>query len=104
MCLELDRRMATPWASAYHAPVIADEVLGFVGDAAAAVDGTLGGGGHALAMLEDGVKSVVGIDRDAGAVAAARARLSAKLPGMAWESPSPPYLQKPNPAPATPPR
>src|SRR2546430_377579 len=76
MCLELDRRMATPWASAYHAPVLADEVLGFVGDAAAAVDGTLGGGGHALAMLEDGVKSVVGIDRDAGAVAAARARLS----------------------------
>jgi len=56
--------------------VLADEVLAFVGDATSAVDGTLGGGGHALAMLEHGVASVIGIDRDAGAVAAARERLA----------------------------
>lgn len=68
--------MATPWASAYHAPVLAGEVLDFVGDAASAVDGTLGGGGHTLAMLDHGVRSVIGIDRDAGAIAAARERLA----------------------------
>jgi 16S rRNA (cytosine1402-N4)-methyltransferase len=67
--------VATPWASAYHAPVLADEVLAFVGDAKSAVDGTLGGGGHTLSMLEHGVESVVGIDRDPDAIAAARERL-----------------------------
>ena len=68
--------MATPWASAYHAPVLAGEVLDFVADAVSAVDGTVGGGGHTLAMLEHGVRSVIGIDRDAGAIAAARERLA----------------------------
>ena len=53
------------------------EVLTFVADAVSAVDGTLGGGGHAVAMLEHGVRLVVGIDRDPGAIAAARQRLSA---------------------------
>lgn len=72
--------MATPWASAYHAPVLAAEVLGFVGDASTAIDGTLGGGGHTLAMLEHGVGRVVGIDRDSGALAIARERLAA------WEA------------------
>lgn len=57
--------------------MLADEVLSFVGDASSAVDGTLGGGGHALAMLEHGVRSVVGIDRDPGAIATARERLTA---------------------------
>lgn len=69
--------MATPWASAYHAPVLAAEVLALVGDADLALDGTLGGGGHSAAMLEHGVGSVVGIDRDSGAIAAARERLEA---------------------------
>jgi 16S rRNA (cytosine1402-N4)-methyltransferase len=55
--------------------VLAGEVLDFVADAVSAVDGTLGGGGHTLAMLEHGVRSVIGIDRDAGAIAAARERL-----------------------------
>src|SRR5260370_37978114 len=77
MCFGSDRRVATTWASAYHAPVLAAEVLDFVGDAARAVDGTVGGGGHALAMLEHGVRSVVGVDRDAGAISAARDRLAA---------------------------
>ncbi len=68
--------MATPWASAYHAPVLVGDVLDFVADAVSVVDGTLGGGGHTLAMLEHGVRFVIGIDRDAGAIAAARERLA----------------------------
>jgi 16S rRNA (cytosine1402-N4)-methyltransferase len=68
--------MATNWASAYHAPVLADEVLALVGDAKTALDGTLGGGGHSEAMLAHGVSSVVGIDRDSAAIATARERLA----------------------------
>jgi 16S rRNA (cytosine1402-N4)-methyltransferase len=69
--------MATDWSSAYHAPVLAAEVLSFVGDAQAVLDGTLGGGGHSEAMLAHGVARVVGIDRDPAAIAAARDRLKA---------------------------
>ena len=68
--------MATNWASAYHAPVLAAEVLAYVGDAKTALDGTLGGGGHSEAMLTHGVSSVVGIDRDPAALATARERLA----------------------------
>jgi 16S rRNA (cytosine1402-N4)-methyltransferase len=68
--------MATDWASAYHAPVLAAEVLGYVGDAKTALDGTLGGGGHSEAMLVHGVALVVGIDRDPSAIATARERLA----------------------------
>jgi 16S rRNA (cytosine1402-N4)-methyltransferase len=68
--------MATNFASAYHAPVLAAEVLEFVGDAKTALDGTLGGGGHSEAMLAHGVSSVVGVDRDPAAIATARARLA----------------------------
>ena len=57
--------------------MLAAEVLALVGDADLALDGTLGGGGHSAAMLEHGVGSVVGIDRDSGAIAAARERLEA---------------------------
>jgi 16S rRNA (cytosine1402-N4)-methyltransferase len=56
--------------------VLAAEVLDFVGDAKRALDGTLGGGGHAEAMLVHGVASVVGIDRDPAALATARERLA----------------------------
>jgi 16S rRNA (cytosine1402-N4)-methyltransferase len=65
------------WSIAYHAPVLATEVLGFVGQARNAVDGTLGGGGHTEAMLAAGVDTVVGIDRDPEAIATATERLSA---------------------------
>ena len=68
--------MATDWSSAYHAPVLAAEVLAFVGDAGTALDGTLGGGGHSESMLAKGVQSVVGIDRDPAAIATARERLA----------------------------
>ncbi|HEX9308062.1 MAG TPA: 16S rRNA (cytosine(1402)-N(4))-methyltransferase RsmH [Anaeromyxobacter sp.] len=39
------------------------------------LDGTLGGGGHSLALLERGA-SVIGIDKDPRALAAAKARLA----------------------------
>jgi 16S rRNA (cytosine1402-N4)-methyltransferase len=41
------------------------------------LDGTLGGGGHAEALLDAGAR-VVGIDQDPSAIAAARARLSGR--------------------------
>ena len=69
------------YATAYHAPVLAAEtVAGLVTDPAGLyVDGTLGGGGHAAALLDalspDAL--VVGIDQDAEALATARERLGA---------------------------
>ncbi|MEO6864731.1 MAG: 16S rRNA (cytosine(1402)-N(4))-methyltransferase RsmH [Gemmatimonadaceae bacterium] len=60
--------------SDYHAPVMVAEVLAAMKGAPAVLDCTLGGGGHSLAMLEMGA-SVIGIDRDADAIAEARVRL-----------------------------
>ena len=47
------------------------EVTGLLRDSASVLDGTLGGGGHSLALLAAGVTRVVGIDRDPEAIAAA---------------------------------
>jgi 16S rRNA (cytosine1402-N4)-methyltransferase len=62
------------WASAYHAPVLAREVADLLRGCAHVLDGTLGGGGHTLVLLEQGAR-VTALDRDAEAIAAARARL-----------------------------
>ena len=70
-----DPRRAAPWDSAYHAPVLADEVLALLRGARLVLDCTLGGGGHSAALLEAGAE-VVGIDRDPEALAAAGARLA----------------------------
>ena len=64
-----------PPASGYHAPVLLDEVVELLANAKSVLDGTLGGGGHAEALLMKGA-DVVGTDRDPEAVAAARARLA----------------------------
>lgn len=64
-----------PSVTGYHAPVLVAEVLDLLADAKSVLDGTLGGGGHAEALLMKGVR-VTGIDRDPEAIAAARARLS----------------------------
>ena len=64
------------WDSAYHAPVLAREVVDLLGARRSVLDGTLGGGGHALALLEAGVDRVIGIDRDPDALEAVRARLA----------------------------
>lgn len=61
--------------TAYHAPVLAGEVVNLLGNAKSVLDGTLGGGGHSAALLESGVGRVTGVDRDPEALTAARARL-----------------------------
>jgi len=61
--------------SAYHAPVLVSEVVELLKGSERVLDGTLGGGGHAEALLEAGVQTVVGVDRDPEAVAAALVRL-----------------------------
>lgn len=65
-----------PLDSAYHAPVLASEVTELLRHARRVLDCTLGGGGHSLAMLEAGVESVIGVDRDPDALAAATERLA----------------------------
>jgi 16S rRNA (cytosine1402-N4)-methyltransferase len=61
--------------TAYHAPVLAGEVVNLLRSAKSVLDGTLGGGGHSAALLESGVPHVTGVDRDPEALATARARL-----------------------------
>lgn len=64
------------WDSAYHAPVLAAAVKDLFAGAHHVLDGTLGGGGHALALLDSGTPVVTGIDRDPEAIDAARRRLT----------------------------
>jgi len=66
------------YASAYHAPVMVEEVMGFLRPERGGVylDGTLGGGGHAEALLERGPEArLIGVDRDPDALAEAGRRL-----------------------------
>ena len=52
------------------------EVVDLLGGRDVVIDATVGAGGHAEALLEAGVGTVVGIDRDPAALAEAEARLS----------------------------
>ncbi|HET7463957.1 MAG TPA: 16S rRNA (cytosine(1402)-N(4))-methyltransferase RsmH [Longimicrobium sp.] len=66
------------YASAYHAPVMVEEVMGFLRPERGGLylDGTLGGGGHAEALLERGPEArLIGVDRDPDALAEAGKRL-----------------------------
>jgi 16S rRNA (cytosine1402-N4)-methyltransferase len=65
------------WDTNYHAPVLASEILRLMEGRERVLDGTLGGAGHSLALLESGVREVVGVDRDPDAIAEAEARLAA---------------------------
>jgi 16S rRNA (cytosine1402-N4)-methyltransferase len=65
--------MADP-TSSYHVPVLLAPVLAAATGAGRAVDGTLGGGGHAEALRAAGLE-ILAIDRDAEAIAHSRARL-----------------------------
>ena len=58
----------------YHVPVLLAPILAAAAGASRVVDATLGDGGHALALRRGGA-AVLGIDRDPGAIARARARL-----------------------------
>ncbi len=62
-----------------HEPVMVEEVVNAIADVppGAVVDATVGGGGHAAAILDaHSHLRVIGIDRDPNAVSAARARLA----------------------------
>jgi len=60
-----------------HEPVLAREVVEVLRPEPGKLllDGTLGGGGHSLLLLEQGAR-VIGIDKDPRAIAAAKARLA----------------------------
>ena len=58
----------------FHLPVLLDPVLAAARGARRVVDATLGDGGHAAALLEQGAE-VLGIDRDPDALSISRARL-----------------------------
>jgi 16S rRNA (cytosine1402-N4)-methyltransferase len=62
-----------------HEPVLLDEAIGFLRPERGGVfvDCTLGLGGHTRAMLDRGATRVIGIDRDADALARATATLDA---------------------------
>ncbi len=62
--------------SDWHAPVLVAEVCDGLRDCPRVLDGTLGGGGHAEALLARG-HQVTGLDRDAQALAMASNRLAA---------------------------
>ncbi len=62
-----------------HEPVMVDEVVALLGPVppGVVVDGTVGGGGHAVALLDAHPHlGILGLDRDPDAVAAATARLA----------------------------
>lgn len=63
------------WDSAYHAPVMVEDVVALLGRAQHVLDGTLGGGGHTEALLHAGAR-VTAVDRDPEAIAAAGERLA----------------------------
>jgi len=60
--------------SAYHTPVLADEITTLAAGSGRVVDATLGGGGHAAIFRSIGAE-VLGIDRDPEAIQVARGRL-----------------------------
>jgi 16S rRNA (cytosine1402-N4)-methyltransferase len=63
------------FGSTFHAPVLVHEVVELLSNAHNILDCTLGGGGHALALLERGAR-VTGLDQDPAAISEASARLS----------------------------
>jgi len=60
-----------------HIPVLADAVVEALSSAQRVIDGTLGLGGHARALLDAGVAEILGLDWDAAALEIARANLAA---------------------------
>jgi 16S rRNA (cytosine1402-N4)-methyltransferase len=64
------------WDSAYHAPVLVDEIVELFSGARKILDCTLGGGGHSAALLAMGAH-VTAIDRDPHAIREAHNRLAA---------------------------
>ena len=61
-----------------HEPVMVAEVIAFLGGRGTVVDMTVGAGGHAAALLESGVRRVIGVDRDPEAIRLATRRLGSE--------------------------
>jgi 16S rRNA (cytosine1402-N4)-methyltransferase len=59
-----------------HRPVLVADVVNLFSGRTVVVDATVGSGGHAEALLEAGVGSVLGLDRDPDALGEASARLA----------------------------
>ena len=59
-----------------HIPVLLTPVLESLLPATRVIDGTLGAGGHAAALLAGGAGALLGLDRDPAALALARAALA----------------------------
>ena len=66
-------------APGYHRPVLVDEVMrSLIGGRGLYLDGTVGGGGHALAFFERCAECrLVAFDRDPEALSASQSRLAA---------------------------
>ena len=64
----------------YHIPVMAEAVVALLAaaPAGAIVDGTLGGAGHTLALMEATERIVIGVDQDTDALEEATRRVSAR--------------------------
>ena len=75
-------------SSPFHVPVLLAAVLAAAGGARRAVDATLGDGGHAAALLEQGIE-VLGIDRDPEALAVSRRRLGDRADSSTSRPPTP---------------
>lgn len=84
LLVEKSPRPAGAHDSAHHAPVLVDAVAEVLRGAENILDGTLGGGGHAEALLQRDHR-VVGLDRDPVALEAAGARLAAFRASGAFE-------------------
>jgi 16S rRNA (cytosine1402-N4)-methyltransferase len=59
-----------------HLPVLVEEVVALFQGRGTIIDATVGAGGHAEALLESGVGTVLGVDRDASALRLAETRLA----------------------------
>lgn len=72
----------------YHVPVLAATVLAYLAPERGGVffDGTVGGGGHAEALLVGGADRVIGVDRDPEALARAAEHLSLFGDGVQLEA------------------
>ncbi len=93
------------WDAAYHAPVMAAEIVRHLTTAARdadagrlhgplVLDGTLGGGGHTLALLEAGCR-VIALDRDPDALASASGRLDTWMTSRALRTARANYADAP---------
>ena len=59
-----------------HVPVLVEQIVEALLPAARVIDGTVGAGGHARALLEAGAGAVLGLDLDADALALAQTALA----------------------------